>query len=150
MVRCWRTTRWLLAPIALLHLAFTPGMLLWPQLPWSPSIEGAAAAARQSLRLIDWFLAASAAFHLLTPEEWRCCMQRLPLPAQWRLAVTALPPLLAASRIMIGRMRQRWRLERGRLRDLPIAAAACVALVLTLADRQAEAHWLAEPYGEEG
>ncbi len=141
--RGWHLLRWLLIPVVALHLVFTQGTLLFPDAPWSPSVEGIQGALTRALRLIDWFLAAVISANLLTTDEWKRVLRSLPLiPDHWKRAVAALPPLLHVTTITIRQMRHRWRMERPPLRDFPASAAAAVAMILWRGDRNAEAYWL--------
>jgi len=143
----WRALhylRWLLLPVIMLHLLFTPGMLLIPSLPWSPTHEGANAALWQSLRLINWFLSGWLLAYLLSHQEWQQLFIRTPkVGRHWADLLMALPPMLQRCRASLMQIRWRWRLEQGRWRDIPALAAAIVVMVLAQGDRQAEAHWLA-------
>ena len=141
--RMLRYLRWLLLPIILLHLCFTPGMLLAPSLPWSPSQEGLDAALWQSLRLINWFLSGWLLAYLLSQREWQQLLGRLPrIGYHWAAIFSALPPLLQRCRTMLVLTRWRWNHERGRWRDITVVASAIVTTVLAQGAAQAEAHWL--------
>jgi len=141
--RALRYLRWLLLPMIMLHLAFTPGMLLAPDLPWSPTQEGVDAAMWQSLRLINWFLAGWLLVYLLSHHEWQQLFARLPkVGRHWSALLIALPPMVQRCQQRLTEMRWRWKLERGRWRDIPPLAAAMVVMVLAQGSAQAEAHWL--------
>lgn len=141
----WRYLRWFLLPIILLHLLFTPGMLLLPALPWSPSQEGVDAALWQALRLINWFLCGGLLARLLSHQEWRQLLGAIPgVGRHWATILTALPPLLQRLRQLLLLMRWRWRQERGGRRDIAAVASAVVAAVLVQGAAQADAHWLSQ------
>jgi len=141
--RAFRYLRWLLLPVILLHLVFSPGMLLAPSLPWSPSREGVDVALWQSLRLINWFLSGWLLAYLLSHHEWQYLLTRLPkVGHHWTTLLIALPPMLHRSQQMLMQMRWRWRMERGKWRDIPSVATSMVVMVLAQGTSQAEAHWL--------
>ncbi|MDX8413207.1 MAG: hypothetical protein R8J85_03895 [Mariprofundales bacterium] len=141
--RALRYLRWLLLPVIVLHLTFTPGMLLAPDLPWSPTQEGANAAMWQSLRLINWFLSGWLLAYLLSHQEWQQLFAHLPKVGQsWSALLIALPPMVQRCQQSLTEICWRWRLERGGWRDIPPLATAMVVMVLAQGSAQAEAHWL--------
>jgi len=78
----WRALRlllWLLIPIILLHLMFTPGRLLWPDSVLSFSREGLDQGLWLALHLCALFFAAMALSRSLKIEEWGYYSIRLPL-----------------------------------------------------------------------
>lgn len=77
--RAWTLLSWLIIPIVILHLLFTPGRLLFPGLAPGPSIEGVQAAAWLSLRLALLFFAAMVLLRSLSQREWLAVAARLPL-----------------------------------------------------------------------
>ncbi|MDQ6964015.1 MAG: hypothetical protein Q9M13_03745 [Mariprofundales bacterium] len=141
--RAMRHLRWLLMPIVLLHLLFTPGMLLLPSAVWSPTVEGVDAAIWLSLRLINWFIAGWIAAHLVSYQEWQQLLTRLPRGGgQWGSILISLPPMLHRCRQIMMQMRWRWQLEGGGWRDIAPLASTMVAVMLAQGALQAEAYWL--------
>jgi len=140
-----RYLRWLLIPLTLLHLVFTPGMLLAPALPWSPSLEGVDAALWQSLRLINWFLSGWLLTYLVSHREWQYLLMRLPkIGQQWATILAAVPPMLQRSKQILMLMRWRWQHEHGKWRDIPSIACAMVMTILVQGNNQAELHWISQ------
>jgi len=141
--RLWRLVRWLLLPVMVLHLLFTPGTLLLPQLGWSPTIEGVRMAAWLSLHLVAWLLSAWLLMALITMHEWQWLLSKLPyVGRRWSEMLLAIPPLLQGLRLRLQLWRYRWQLEQGRWRDIPGLAVAVVGQVLAMGDLHAESHWL--------
>lgn len=78
----WRAARlllWLVLPVLLLHLMFTPGQLLWPGSGISFSREGLQEGIRLGLRLSAMFYAAMLFSRCLSREEWVWYCLRLPV-----------------------------------------------------------------------
>ncbi|MDQ6950636.1 MAG: hypothetical protein Q9M26_03115 [Mariprofundales bacterium] len=141
--RLWRMLRWLLLPVLLLHLFLTPGTLLAPQLPWSPTIEGVKMAAWLSLHLVAWLISAWLLMALISMREWQSLLYYLPYVGRsWSQLLQRIPPILHGLQARLQLLRYRWQLERGRLRDIPHLAVAVVGQVFAIGDLRAEAHWL--------
>ncbi len=78
----WRALRlllWLLIPIILLHLMFTPGRLLWPDSVFPFSREGLDQGLWLAFRLCALFFAAMGLSRSLNIAEWTYYSIRLPL-----------------------------------------------------------------------
>jgi len=78
-LRAARLLLWLLVPILLLHLLFTPGELLWPGSGIPFTREGLHEGVWLALRLCALFYAAMLLSRSLTREEWAYYCLRLPV-----------------------------------------------------------------------
>ncbi len=146
--RLWRMLRWLIIPTVVLQLIFTPGVYIFPQLPWSPSYEGLEHSLRLSLHLIAWFVAAWLLVSLVMLREWWGLLNRIPLVGSlWADSLRRIPSMLQTLNIRLLFLRYRWRLEGGRWRDVPSLATAVVGQVLAQGDLRAELHWLQGSHG---
>jgi len=140
----WRLLRWLLLPMLLLHLLFTPGEWLLPNLAWSPSREGVAQALHLSLRLSLLFAAALLLPVLVRREEWLHLAAATPLfGRRLLLLLTLLQCMGQPVRFLIAHHFQHWRLRR-RWRDLGEVVAALLISVLRMGERVADQYWLRE------
>ncbi|MDX8410148.1 MAG: hypothetical protein R8J84_08955 [Mariprofundales bacterium] len=143
MSHLWRMLRWLMIPTVALHLIFTPGVYVFPQLPWSPSYEGMAYSALLSLHLTGWFVAAWVLVSLVILREWWGLLNRIPLVGPlWTDTLRRIPSMLRDLNVRLLFLRYRWRLEGGRWRDVPSLATAVVGQILAQGDLRAELHWL--------
>jgi len=78
VLRAARLLLWLLVPIFILHLIFTPGQLIWPGSGLPFSREGVLEGAWLALHLCTLFYAAMLLSGSLSREEWALYCLRLP------------------------------------------------------------------------
>lgn len=77
--RAFALLRWLLIPIVLLHLLFTPGELLIAGMAWPVSVEGLQSGLWYALHLAVIFFAAMLLSILLRREEWVALFVAMPV-----------------------------------------------------------------------
>ncbi|MDQ6988123.1 MAG: hypothetical protein Q9M25_10005 [Mariprofundaceae bacterium] len=135
----WRALRlllWLLIPIILLHLMFTPGRLLWPDSMLPFSREGMDQGLWLAFRLCALFFAAMALSRSLNNEEWTYYSVRLPL-----IGKQVLPyiQLAAPMRQMVGDCLKHRKIRP--LKHLPTMLVALFEAVWRGAEVQADKVW---------
>jgi len=136
--RAFRLLLWLIIPIILLHLFFTPGRLIWPDSGVSFSHEGLHQAAWLALRLCALFAAAMGLSRSLDIPEWTYYIARVPL-----IGGRLLPFVQLASpmRQMVSENIQQQRQQTHSMKTLPHALAALFADVWQGAEVQADNVW---------
>jgi len=129
LFRAARLLLWLLAPIFLLHLIFTPGQLIWPGSDMPFSREGLLEGVWLALRLSTLFYAAMLLSGSLSREEWALYCLRLPLvgPRLLPYVKLAIPIRALASRALAEAKRQLH--VAGGLRDTPRVLYAFTSLI---------------------
>ena len=78
LVRAGKLLPWLLIPIIVMHMLFTPGRMLWPAAGIPVSAEGLREGAWLALRLATLFVAAMGMSRALTHQEWLYAAARIP------------------------------------------------------------------------
>ncbi|MDX8392668.1 MAG: hypothetical protein R8K53_08925 [Mariprofundaceae bacterium] len=135
----WRALRllmWLLMPILLLHLFFTPGRLLWPDSGLPFSHEGLNQGLWLVFRLCALFFAAMALSRSLNIAEWAYYSLRLPLIGSHLLPFVQLASPL---RKMVGEQLKKQQIRP--LKRLPLMLAALFEDVWRGAEVQADRVW---------
>jgi hypothetical protein len=144
LLRAARLLLWLLVPILLLHLLFTPGQLLWPGSIVPFTREGLYAGVWLGLHLCTLFYAAMLLSRSLSQEEWVWYCLQLP-----RIGPRLLPyvKLSAPLRALVGRgmaeARQQLYLSKG-IRELPRLLHVITGLIARIwhdTEKEAEAVW---------
>lgn len=144
LLRAARLLLWLLVPILLLHLLFTPGQLLWPGSIFPFTREGLHAGLWLGLHLCTLFYAAMLLSRSLSQEEWAWYCMQLP-----RFGPRLLPyvKLAAPLRALVGRgmaeARQQLHLSKG-IRELPRLLHVLTGLIARVwhdTEAEAEAVW---------
>jgi len=135
----WRALRlllWLLIPIVLLHLMFTPGRLLWPDSMLPFSREGLDQGLWLAFRLCVLFFAAMALSRSLNIAEWHYYSLRLPLIGKRMLPYMQLA---APMRQMVGDYLKQQKIRP--LKGLPTMLATLFENVWHGAEAQADKVW---------
>jgi len=129
LFRAARLLLWLLIPIFLLHLLFTPGQLIWPGSAIPFSWEGLLEGIWLALHLCTLFYAAMLLSGSLSREEWALYCLRLPLIGSHLLPYVKLatPIRALASRGLADAKRQLH--AAGALRDIPRVLYALTSLI---------------------
>lgn len=94
VLRAARLLLWLVVPVLLLHLIFTPGALLWPGSPVPFTREGLQQGVWLALRLCAMFYVAMLLSRSLSREEWTYYCLRLPLVGPRLLTYVKLSPAM--------------------------------------------------------
>jgi len=94
VLRAARLLLWLVVPVLLLHLIFTPGALLWPGSPVPFTREGLQQGGWLALRLCAMFYVAMLLSRSLSREEWTYYCLRLPFVGSRLLAYVKLSPAM--------------------------------------------------------
>jgi len=136
--RAFRLLLWLLIPIILLHLFFTPGRLIWPDSSLPFSHEGVNQAAWLALRLCALFVAAMAVSRSLHISEWIYYIGRMPLVGKRLLPFVQLA---SPMREMVSEHIQLQRQQKHSLRSLPNALATLFVNVWQGAEAEADSVW---------
>ncbi|MDX8411604.1 MAG: hypothetical protein R8K46_07040 [Mariprofundaceae bacterium] len=143
--RAWRVLRWLLVPIVLMHLLFTPGTLIFPQLGGGPSYEAVAAALWLSLRLCLMFASAMTFSRLLSVQEWTHALLAIPWAGR-RLYPYAMLifPMRASLERLLRCYYQQWRIRRRcfSISDLAALLSGLFTQVMVWSKRQGSVLWL--------
>lgn len=92
VLRAARLLLWLVLPVVLLHLMFTPGQLLWPGSAFGFTREGMHQGLWLGLRLCAMFYAAMLLSRALSREEWTYYCLRLPYFGPRLLPYVSLSP----------------------------------------------------------
>jgi len=135
----WRALRlllWLLIPIILLHLMFTPGRLLWPDSILPFSREGLDQGLWLAFRLCALFFAAMALSRSLNIAEWTYYSVRLPLIGERMLPFVQLADPM---RQMVSDNLKQKKIRP--LRRLPMMLATLFEDVWCGAEEQADRVW---------
>ncbi len=148
----WRTSvrllyllRWLVIPILLLHILFTPGQLLFPGWPIGVSREGLMQGIRLSLHLSSMYAMAIMMFRLLGHAEWLRLLMQLPWFGE-RMMVQALMMLSMKQHMgqLLLYLRQQFRL-RYDWKKAPLLLMAAFRQALADASTHAQMLWLRWP-----
>ena len=136
--RAFRLLLWLIIPVFLLHLFFTPGRLIWPGSGVPFSHEGLNQATWLALRLCTLFIAAMALSRSLNKQEWTYYILRLPF-----LGKRLIPFVQLASpmRQMVGDKIKQQCKQKHSLKTLPNGLAVLFADVWQGAETQADRVW---------
>jgi len=140
VTRGWRLLRWLLIPIVLLHLLFTPGEVLLTRFPLRFSSEGLHRGLWLSLHLATIFYAALVLARMWRYEEW---LGYIHIIAGRRMAahLLLLFPLWRDIQALIRVYQRQWRL-RGSLSMLGQAALGLARATIRQGRARAGALWL--------
>jgi len=142
--RAARLLLWLLIPILLLHLLFTPGQLIWPGSSLPFSREGLFEGVWLALHLCTLFFSAMLLSASLSSHEWAWYCLRLPwVGASLFPYVKLATPIRALASRGLADARRELRLAGG-LRDMPQVLVALTGLIVELwhaSATEAEAVW---------
>ena len=140
----WRVLRWLLVPIVLLHLIFTPGAYVFPQLG-GPSYEAVYTAVRLSLRLGLIFMAGMILSRVLNVREWSDALLAMPWVGPRLFPYVRLMfPMRTSMERFVRSYQQHWRLRRRRFSadDLAALLSGLFTQVMEWSRRQGAILWL--------
>lgn len=141
-MQAWRLLRWLIIPICILHLLFTPGTLLFPGSGIPLSVEGGRLALWLSLRLALLFYAALLLSRALSVQEWIGFISAIPvIGPRMRSYLYLFTPMYHAMSELTRRYRDMW-LLRGQKRSLGMLLTAMMQEVMGIGSRLAESVWL--------
>lgn len=141
-LQAWRLLRWLIVPIFILHLLFTPGTLVFPGSGIPLSVEGVNEALWLSLRLALLFYAALLLSRALSVREWIGFISAIPvIGPRMRSYLYLFIPMYHAMSELTRRYRDMW-LLRGRKRALGVLLAAMLQEVMGVGRQLAENLWL--------
>jgi hypothetical protein len=141
----WRVLRWLLVPIVLMHLLFTPGTLIFPQLGGGPSHEAVEVALWLSLRLCLIFASAMTFSRMLSLQEWTHALLAIPWAGRRLYPYAMLVfPMRASLERLVRCYYQQWRIRRRRFsaRDLAALLSGLFTQVMVWSKRQGAVLWL--------
>ncbi|HKJ83002.1 MAG TPA: hypothetical protein VJ961_03155 [Mariprofundaceae bacterium] len=140
--QAWRLLRWLIIPVFILHLFFTPGTLMFPGSVIPLTVEGMEMAVWLSLRLALLFYAALLLSRALSVQEWIGFLSAIPfIGPRMRTYLYLFIPMYHVMRNLTGRYREMW-LLRGRRRALGILLATMLEEVMRVGSRLADSLWL--------
>ena len=140
----WRVLRWLLIPIVLLHLVFTPGTIIFPQIG-GPSYEALHLVAWLSLRLSLIFMAAMVFSRMLSIDEWAELLLAMPYAGPRLYPYLRLMfPMRASMERIIRTYRQQWCMRRQgvSVNDLANLLGGVFVNVMAWSERQGMMLWL--------
>jgi len=134
----FRLLLWLIIPIFLLHLVFTPGRVIWPGSGLPFSYEGVNQASWLALHLCALFAAAMGLSRSLSLSEWTYYVARMPL-----IGARLLPfvTLALPMQKMVGESIQHQHRKPHTLKEMPNTLAGLFADVWQGADVLADRIW---------
>lgn len=142
VTQAWRMLRWLMIPIILLHLLFTPGTMLFAGSPVMLSSEGLRQGIWLSLHLAAIFLSALIVARMWLREEWLHHICAMSIPGNRLHAhLMLLYPLQRNVLALIRAHQMRWRLH-GSMSTLGPVAMALLRATIASGKAQARALWL--------
>jgi len=140
ILRAMRLLLWLLLPVFLLHLLFTPGSLMWPGSGVPFTWEGWDRAAWLGSRLFLLFFSAMLLSRALTLEEWQA--QLCHIPGIGRHLFPYLQLFHPMWKMTAKLARKHWHENRSRaFRALPETISALLENVLKASHEQASTLW---------
>jgi len=133
---------WLVVPIVVLHVFFTPGELLLKSVNIPISIEGIQLGSWFALHLVVMFLSALAFSRLLGKDEWIALMLRIPGWGERAVPyVLLLEAGLKRSRQITRREQENWRACGSGVRKLPTHITVALTDVLSESKNDAGELW---------
>ncbi len=138
----WYLLRWLLIPILVLHILFTPGEIIFVGYALPISYEGLQRGLGLALHLSEIFFAAILLARLLPLLVWIKVISYIPKLYQCLLPYLCLMPKITVGvRVLVRKIYKQWRLEPLKFQMLPLYIARLVEGVENYSNRRAKYIW---------
>jgi len=143
LIKSWRVLRWLLIPMFIFHILFTPGEIVWVGFALPISYEGLMLALQLSLKLCEMFICALLLGHLLPMQLWLKSLQKISF-LQYLLMpyLRLMPMMLRRVPILVRRTYRAWCLESKKVKTLAHYMTELVMAVEKDSRRRAKYVWL--------
>lgn len=141
--KSWRILRWLLIPIMIFHMLFTPGEIVWVDFPLPVSYEGLILAFHLSLKLCEMFVCALLLGRLLSMQVWLQAIAQIDV-LQHHLTpyLHLMPVMLRRVPMLVRRTYRAWRLEPKKVRKLASYMTELIIAVEKDSRRRAKYTWI--------
>ncbi len=138
----WYLLRWLLIPILVLHILFTPGEIIFVGYALPISYEGLQRGLGLALHLSEIFFAAILLARLLPLLIWIKAISYIPKLHQRLLPYLCLMPrIIVGVRVLVRKTYKQWRLEPLKFQMLPLYISRLVEGVENYSNRRAKYVW---------
>jgi len=143
-IKSWHVLRWLLIPILVFHIFFTPGEIVWVGLALPISYEGLTLGLHLSLKLYEMFMCALLLGRLLPMRLWLESLSNIRILQHYLIPYLRLMPMmLHRVPILVRRTYQVWYLEPKKVKTLAHYMTELVMAVEKDSIRRAKYVWLA-------
>jgi len=141
--KSWRVLRWLLIPIIIFHMLFTPGEVVWVNFPLPVSYEGLILAVHLSLKLCEMFVCALLLGRLLPITVWLQAIAHVDV-LQQHLApyLHLMPVMLRRVPMLVRRTYRAWCLEPKKVKKLASYMTELIIAVEKDSRRRAKYAWV--------
>jgi len=142
-LRSWRVLRWLIVPIIIFHILFTPGEIIWVGFALPISYEGLILAWHLSLKLCEMFICAVLLGRLLPMQLWLQSLGKIAGVQDYiEPYVRLLPLMLRRVSVVVRQTYRSWRLEPDKLKTLAPYMMDLIVRVEGDSRRRAKYVWL--------
>jgi len=142
-MKSWRVLRWLLIPILVFHVLFTPGEIVWVGFVLPISYEGLTLALHLSLKLCEIFMCALLLGRLLPMQLWLQSLANISVLQHYLTPYLRLMPMmLRRVPILVRRTYRAWCLESKKVKTLARYMTELVITVEKDSRRRAKYLWL--------
>jgi len=141
-VKSWRILRWLLIPIMIFHVLFTPGEIVWVGFVLPVSYEGLTLGFHLSLKLCEMFVCALLLGRLLPMQVWLQAITHVDILQRYITPYLRLMPvMLRRVPVLVRRTYRAWCLEPKKVKKLAIYMTELIITVEKDSRRRAKYAW---------
>jgi len=141
-VKSWRILRWLLIPIIIFHVLFTPGEIIWVGFALPVSYEGLTLGFYLSLKLCEMFVCALLLGRLLPMHVWLQAMTHIDVLQHYLTPYLRLMPvMLGRVPVLVRRTYRAWCLEPKKVKKLANYITELIIVVEKDSRRRAKYTW---------
>ncbi len=143
LIKSWQILRWLLIPIVIFHVLFTPGEIIWVGFVIPISYEGLTLASYLSLRLCEMYVCAVLLGRMLPMQLWLQAIAHIAI-LQRHLTpyLRLMPMMLRRVPVLVRRTYRAWRLEPKKVKKLAYYMTELIITVKQDSLRRAKYVWL--------
>jgi len=142
-IRSWRILRWLLIPIIIFHVLFTPGEIVWVGFVFPVSYEGLTLGLHLSLKLCEMFVCGLLLGRLLPMQVWLRAIAHVDVLQDYLSPYLRLMPvMLRRVPMLVRRTYRAWCLEPKRVRNLASYITDLIVAVEKDSRRRAKYVWI--------
>jgi hypothetical protein len=142
-IKSWRILRWLLVPIIIFHILFTPGEIVWVGFAIPVSYEGLTLGFYLSLRLCEMFICALLLGRLLPMQVWLQAIAHVDvLQCHLTPYLRLMPMLLRRVPILVRRTYRAWCLESKKVKTFARYMTELIIVVKEDSRHRAKYIWL--------